>query len=76
MKHLRINPNIELETIADPNIPVRDVLIEADQLRINHSLRWVDVEYRGFSMSLDGETPIEDLAKEFESWEKEKGAPG
>lgn len=41
-----------------------------------HELKWVDVEYEGFTMLVEPDTDIELLATEFEEWKKRKVQEG
>jgi len=72
MKYQKITPGSTIETNANPDAPIMLVLKEAEALREEHSLGYVDVNYNDFTMSVDGETCLAQLSTEYFSWAKKK----
>lgn len=61
---------VELE--ANPNLSVKECLKEAERFRSEHNLALVDLCYKGFTMTVDGEEPLEGLEKECVDWLKNR----
>lgn len=64
--------NDTLELKADVWNDVRKVLKIVQFFCKLRDLEWVDVEHRGFTMMVEKDSDIEQLAQEFEAWEKGK----
>lgn len=64
--------NGTLELKAEGWNDVRKMLKKVQFICKLHDLEWVDVEHRGFTMMVEKDNDIEQLALEFESWEKGK----
>lgn len=64
--------NDTLELTADGWDDVRKVLKKVQFICKLHDMEWVDVEHRGFTMMVEKDSDIEQLAQEFEAWEKGK----
>ncbi|WP_088656028.1 hypothetical protein [Geofilum rhodophaeum] len=64
--------NGTLELKAEGWNDVRKMLKKVQFICKLHDMEWVDVEHRGFTMMVEKDNDIEQLAQEFEGWEKGK----
>lgn len=70
-KTLKIK-NGTLELKAEGWNDVRKLLKKVQLICELHDLEWVDVEHRGFTMMVERDSDLDQLAQEFEAWEKGK----
>lgn len=64
--------NGTLELKAEGWNDVRKMLEKVQFICKLHDMEWVDVEHRGFTMMVEKDNDIEQLAQEFEGWRKER----
>lgn len=67
-----LNDELSLQAVGWND--VRLLLSKVQLLVVQHGLKWVDVEHKGFTMLVEPGSDIELLAAEFEEWKNERRA--